>query len=383
MLDQQLPVRVPDRPPGQQPGGGLGVNGSDLDPDPPPDRAEHRGRAFLDEPATDDHRYPVAHLLDLGEQVTGQEYRRPLRGQAAQQAPDFPDASRVEPVGRLIDDQQRRAAEHRGGDPEPLAHALGVGLDLPGSNIGQAGQAKDPGGLAGTAATARGTEHLEVDPPRHPRVEGGLLDHRAGLRHGPRVGKTPAKQVNLARRRRDQAQQHPDGRGLAGAIRPQKPIDLTGRDGQIKPVHRDRRPEPLGQALAADHIHATDRTGAARRPRPPPGRSGLAFSTTTCGTHRPRRRYRPAIGRENAIPPLRSSLPIRRVPRSYGFGRTLHAGRLDSALLKRASVVSFSRSPRPSRLWMIGRGGQRMTRRRPAAAHGPDDSPMTIMRETK
>src|SRR5439155_663516 len=62
VLDQQLPVRVPDRPPGQQPGGGLGVNGSDLDPDPPPDRAEHRGRAFLDEPATDDHRYPVAHL---------------------------------------------------------------------------------------------------------------------------------------------------------------------------------------------------------------------------------------------------------------------------------------------------------------------------------
>jgi hypothetical protein len=91
--------------------------------------------------AADDHCHPIAHLLNLSEQVTGQEYRRPFRGQAAQQAPHFPDASRVEPVGRLIDDQQRRAAEHRRGYPEPLAHALGVGLDLPGSNIGQAGQA--------------------------------------------------------------------------------------------------------------------------------------------------------------------------------------------------------------------------------------------------
>jgi hypothetical protein len=77
----------------------------------------------------------------------------------------------------------------------------------------------------------------------------------------------------------------------------EKTIDLTGRDCQIKPVHRDRRPEPLGQALATDHIHATDRTGAAPQPRPPPGRSGLAFSTTR-GTHRPRQRYRPTSGRE-------------------------------------------------------------------------------------
>src|SRR5690349_5888784 len=141
--------------------------------------------------------------------------------------------ARVEPVGRLVDDQQWRAAEHRRGYPEALAHALGVGLDLPGSHIGQAGQAKDPGDLAGTAATARGTEHLEVDPPRHPRVEGRLLDHRAGHRHDPRVGKAPAKQTDATRGRRDQAQQHPDGRGLAGAVRAEKTIDLTGRDGQI------------------------------------------------------------------------------------------------------------------------------------------------------
>ena len=126
----------------------------DLDADLPPDRAERRGHAFLDEPAADDHGHPVAYLLDLGEQVTGQEYCRPFRGQAAQQASDVPDASRVEPVGRLIEDQQRRTAKHRRGYPEPLAHALGVGLDLPGSGIAQADQAKHPGDLARNAATA-------------------------------------------------------------------------------------------------------------------------------------------------------------------------------------------------------------------------------------
>src|SRR4029077_9017428 len=93
VLDDELPLRVPGRPPGQQPGSCFAVRGTDLDPDPPPDRTEHRGRAFLDEPATDDHGPPIAHLLDLGEQVTGQEYRRPLRGQAAQQAPDVLDTS--------------------------------------------------------------------------------------------------------------------------------------------------------------------------------------------------------------------------------------------------------------------------------------------------
>jgi hypothetical protein len=52
VLNDKLSVRMRGRPPGQQPSRRLGVRGTDLDPDPPPDRSERRGRALLDESAT-------------------------------------------------------------------------------------------------------------------------------------------------------------------------------------------------------------------------------------------------------------------------------------------------------------------------------------------
>jgi hypothetical protein len=113
VLDQELAVLQPARPADQQPPSGLNVRRIDLHPDAPTDRAELSGRALLNNPAPDDHRHPVADLLHLNQQVTGHEHRRPVRCQVAQQAADLPYARRIEPVGRLVDDQQRRAAEHR------------------------------------------------------------------------------------------------------------------------------------------------------------------------------------------------------------------------------------------------------------------------------
>ena len=51
VLDQELAVQLPSRPAGQQPASDLVVRRIDLHPDPPPDRAQPRGRALLDDPA--------------------------------------------------------------------------------------------------------------------------------------------------------------------------------------------------------------------------------------------------------------------------------------------------------------------------------------------
>ncbi len=55
------------------------------------------------------------------------EHRATAVGERADQPAHLVDALRVEAVGRLVEDQQRRVAEQRGGDAEALLHAQRVG----------------------------------------------------------------------------------------------------------------------------------------------------------------------------------------------------------------------------------------------------------------
>ena len=48
---------------------------------------------------------------------------RPSCGEVAQEAAQPADALGVEAVGRLVEDEDARVAEQRGGQAEPLAHA--------------------------------------------------------------------------------------------------------------------------------------------------------------------------------------------------------------------------------------------------------------------
>ena len=80
------------------------------------------------EPPVIDDEHPVDGLGDLGEDVAGDEHGAALCGQAAQEVPQPADAFGVEPVGRLVEDQQFRVAEQRRRQPEPLAHPERVSL---------------------------------------------------------------------------------------------------------------------------------------------------------------------------------------------------------------------------------------------------------------
>ena len=98
-----------------------------------------RGQLVLQhEPAAVEHADPRAQLLDLGQQVAGQEDRRPGAVQLEQQLADLGDALRVQAVGRLVEHQQLGTAQQRAGQPEPLPHAERVGLDRPPADPGEA-----------------------------------------------------------------------------------------------------------------------------------------------------------------------------------------------------------------------------------------------------
>ena len=86
-------------------------------------------RTRRDETAASHDRDPIRHLLDLREDVAGDEHRAALGPEAPQQTSDLDDPGRVQAVGRLIEDQQRGVLEQRGGDAEPLLHPERVGAD--------------------------------------------------------------------------------------------------------------------------------------------------------------------------------------------------------------------------------------------------------------
>ena len=70
-----------------------------------------------------------AGLLHLGQQVAGDQHGAAGGRVAAQHLAHGVDLRRVEPVGRLVHQQQVRQPEHRLGDRQPLPHALRVGAD--------------------------------------------------------------------------------------------------------------------------------------------------------------------------------------------------------------------------------------------------------------
>ena len=73
--------------------------------------------------ATIDDRHRVTGPLDLVEEVGGEHDRPPFGDERQDHLPDVLHAGRVEPVHRLVEDQQLGIADQTGGDAEALAHA--------------------------------------------------------------------------------------------------------------------------------------------------------------------------------------------------------------------------------------------------------------------
>ncbi len=64
----------------------------------------------------------VSRLLHFTHQVAGYEDRAALRRQLLHQVPEPEDAVGIQAVNRLIEEQNLRVPQERGGDAKPLRH---------------------------------------------------------------------------------------------------------------------------------------------------------------------------------------------------------------------------------------------------------------------
>ena len=91
----------------------------------------------VDESAVAQNHDLVGQVLDLGEQVAGDEDRAAGCGTIPQQVAKPADALRVEPVAGFVEHQDGWVTQQRGGDAESLPHAEGVGAH---AAVGRAAQ---------------------------------------------------------------------------------------------------------------------------------------------------------------------------------------------------------------------------------------------------
>ena len=196
-----------------------------------------------------------ADLLDLGQDVAGEEHSRARLGDAPHELAHLAHLTRVESVGGLVEHQDLGLAQQHAREPEPLAHALRVGLHPAVDGRAEVG---DGQGLleigVGPLPAPRLPPQSEVAHAREVGHERRRLDERAEAAELVGAGRHPlAEEPRLARARTDQPQQHPQARGLARAVRAEQPAHLTAlhREGQV--VDREHaRAEALGQAEDLD-----------------------------------------------------------------------------------------------------------------------------------
>ena len=130
----------------------------------------------------------------------------PWRDAALDRLPQAQPAARVEPGGRLVQEQHRRAEHERGGEVEPAAHAAGVGLRGP---LGGLGEVEALQQLVRARARVRAghvvelADHLEVLEAGQVLVDRGVLagEPDLGAQRGGVARDVEARDARASRRR--------------------------------------------------------------------------------------------------------------------------------------------------------------------------------------
>jgi hypothetical protein len=208
-------------------------------------------------PGQDDD--PVAHPLDLLEEVGGQHH---VDAELGADAPDerqhLVPLDGVEPVGRLVEEQERRVVGEGGGQLDPLAlpgrhrahrpepllaqphvpeRVAGPGHRLPVGEAVHLGQVPDE--VVGPDVGGEGVVLGRVaDPLAHLAAGGGRVEPEHLQRAG--VGSV-------------QAEHQPDEGRLAGAVGAEEPGDPPAH-GELGAGERGRRAPPLHQARGLDDL---------------------------------------------------------------------------------------------------------------------------------
>jgi hypothetical protein len=204
-------------------------------------------RPGLHDRALSDDRDAVAQLLDLRQDVRRQQHRAARRLRLEDAPLEDGLHQRIEPGGRLVQDQQLHVGGQSRDDGDLLPVALRVGARLLGRVEVEALDHLVT--LGAVQVTPEAGEHIdgltpgEVGPQLHvaryvcqPPVQG----HRVG----PGV---TTQHPCLSRVGTQQPEQHPDRSRLPGAVGSEEAVDLAGSDLEVEPVERPCRAETLDQ----------------------------------------------------------------------------------------------------------------------------------------
>src|SRR3954469_10071910 len=223
--------------------------------------------AVEDEPAVVDQDDPLREPLDLGPVVGGQQDRAAaLLHLVAQELPHLLLDHHVHADGRLVEEDDRRVVQQRGG--QVAAHPLAE-REMTDPGVPERGQFQylvellEAGGVFGPRHLVDVPEDRERLAHRQgPPQLGALPEHRAdvtGVAFAILV-RHHARHPGLAGGGREDAGEHLDGGGLAGAVRAEQGEEFAGRhvEGDVRdgvlgdPLRVDQGTKGAGEAGATD-----------------------------------------------------------------------------------------------------------------------------------
>jgi hypothetical protein len=233
--------------------------------------------------------HPMLSLFEpLAAVLTGrEEHALRLREHDQEGRPDVVPLGRVEPGGRLVQEDHRWSGDQARGQVEPPPHPAGVRLGQPARRVAQVEtlqQLRGPPACLGPRQVDQPADQHQVlgagQVVVHRRVltgEPGQPPHPAGVRHHVQPADAGGPGVRPQQRRQDA-----DGGGLAGPFGPSMPstvpVELPG--GQ--PAARRLRPAPSVAAGTAPRL-------CRRRPRggdaPTPSKPGDGMGTVGPGPY--------------------------------------------------------------------------------------------------
>ena len=196
-----------------------------------------------------DHRQPVGQRLGFVHVVRGEHDRGALRAQVAHQVPGVAAGGRVEAGGRLVQEQQFRAADQAERQVQPpLLPAGQVAHLLPGLP-GQADQVDHLADVARRRVVARVAR--DGLPDGQVRLDRDVLqDQPDPLAQRPAAGPVAgvdAEHVDLARVPGAEPLQDLQDGGLARAVRAEQREDLAAADGEAHAADGRHRAVALAQ----------------------------------------------------------------------------------------------------------------------------------------
>ena len=204
------------------------------------------------------HGHAIGDPPRFTEEVGGEDHRAPLLAcERPDQIGDVAGGGRIEPGRGFVEEQDLRVVQQGPGEGEPLAL---TGREPGGAQVRHVGHrepfqldADSAVGLLDRVAT-HASRVLEVLAGGEPVVESGVLGQHAGAASDLVAvdGGVEPEHPGLAPIGGQNAVEHADRGGLAGAVRAEQGEHLAAVDFQIQPVHRDPTGERSGERAGDD-----------------------------------------------------------------------------------------------------------------------------------